>query len=209
MRSTSKGTETLVALMAPLLLVAVASCDDAEDDGGASAGGSSSSNPSSAGPESEPASTESAEAPDSDPSDVPVELDHTSALAAGLSGNSAVVCGYTYSAEELRQIQMISPSDEIDPEATVYLHGPTIFWEIPQPDGRISHVLGLDQMVYAWKIPGTTGVQSEDLTSADDSEFMAQLQNNAHDCQVYGGPMSIFEVPSDITFQSVGAMDGM
>jgi len=134
----------------------------------------------------------------------PVAQDHQGAMAAGLAGSSPIVCGYTFDAAQIQQMQMPG-APEVNPEATIFVDDGTVYWNIPEPGGRVAHLLGLEGQVYSWKIPGDdSGVQTKDDTTDPASELAAQLTNNAHDCEAYTGPSSIFEVPSDITFQTVG-----
>lgn len=69
----------------------------------------------------------------------------------------------------------------------------------------MSHMLAVDGSLYTWKIPDDgDGVESPDTTDGGGDDLKEQLSRNAHDCTVYDGPASIFQVPDDITFKSIG-----
>ncbi len=194
--SLNSHARTLAAVVAGLGLVfTLTACGgDEVDDAGAAAGSGSDSG---ADGESE-ADKDAAE--DSSP-----PLDHDAALAAGFEQELAITCGYTYDEQERAGLQAMSPSAEVPSEATIYLDGGAIYWDIPQPDGRMSHVLARDGFLYTWKVPGDAeGVKSPDTTNGGGDELQRRLTKNAHDCKAYDGPASIVQPPSGITFTAVG-----
>lgn len=131
-------------------------------------------------------------------------LDHAAALAAGLSGDTAIQCLYTYDAEELQGLRIAAQGGWVSPTADVYVYGDTIYWEDPQEYDATAHILGLDGDVYTWGTPGTgAGVAARSEAHVLE-ELPTRLENNASDCAVYTGPQSIFEVPGDVSFQWVG-----
>lgn len=160
----------------------------------------------SADPDEGPADTPEPETPDTEePDDKTPALDHPAALAAGFDGTVAIRCTYTYDDDELRQLQTMSLGADIPPEATVYLDRGVVYWDVPQPDGRVSHVLGRDGAVYTWKVPGDgTGVEGTDESPDSLAVLEDRMTRNASDCVAYDGPSSIFEVPGDITFIAPG-----
>lgn len=131
-----------------------------------------------------------------------LELTHEQALAAGRGQEMAVVCEYTYDEEERAGIKLLARSDVIPDGQTVYLSPGAVFTDIPQTDGRMSHMLSVDGSLYTWKVPGNgIGVLSPDLTNME--ALKQKMGTNAHDCAPYIGPDSIFQPPTDIEFKSV------
>jgi hypothetical protein len=119
------------------------------------AGGSSSTTEATSPPApAEPVAPEETQeaTPDSSPEAAP--LDHGSALEAGLAGTTAIKCVYNFDDEELDGQRMLTTTGWSTPVADIYLDGEAIYWEIPQEDNRISHVLGAGISTYAWKTPG-------------------------------------------------------
>lgn len=132
-------------------------------------------------------------------------LDHEAALAAGFNQELAVTCGYTYDEQELAGLKMMSTSGDVPPEATIYVDRGTVYWDIPEPDGKMSHMLASDGYLYTWKVPGDgEGVKSPDATNGGGDELKQRMAKNAHDCKAYDGPASIFQPPNDITFKAIG-----
>lgn len=148
-------------------------------------------------------------APDSDTDselddDAPV-LGHDDALAAGFDHTAAIKCGYTYGEQELAWQRAVNPTAELVPEATIYLDRGVIYWDMPQPDGRTSHMLALDGYLYTWKVPSDSdAVKNTDATNGGADGLAERLDKNAHDCVVYDGPASIFEPPQGIPFTTIG-----
>ncbi|WP_146135353.1 hypothetical protein [Antricoccus suffuscus] len=181
-------------MTAAILVLGSAGCGGSDNEIGDSGTSSTSSSSGTATPSTDTESDDTA----------PV-LDHEEALAAGFDHTAAITCGYTYDEQELAGLKALSPTGEVPPEATIYLDRGAIFWEIPEPDGRTSHILALDGYLYTWKVPGDSdGVKSRDTTNGGGDELKERMSQNAHDCVVYGGPSSIFQPPKDITFQSLG-----
>lgn len=117
----------------------------------------------------------------------------------------AITCGYTYDEQELAGLRMLSPSAEVPPEATIYMDRGTIYWDIAQPDGRMSHMLATDGFLYTSKVPSESkAIKSEDVANGGGDELQKRLTKNAHDCKAYDGPASIFQTPTDITFVEIG-----
>lgn len=128
-------------------------------------------------------------------------LDHQGALTAGFAGDLAIECVYIYDAEEARQQGLLSGSENPTPQATLYLDGDTVFWEIPQPDGKIGYVLSVDGFAYLWTLPGSgSGLKAPDPNAGNREALKERMTRNAHDCKAYDGPASIFEAPTDIEF---------
>lgn len=138
-----------------------------------------------------------------EPDEPATPLDHATVLAAGLSGETAIQCLYTYDAEELQGLRIAAQGGWVSPTADVYVYGDTIYWEDPQEYDATAHILGLDGDVYTWGTPGTgAGVAARSEVHVLE-ELPTRLENNASDCSVYTGTQLIFEVPGDISFQWV------
>lgn len=193
--SSPSPVRTLAAMIVALgLMFTVTACgeDEADKSSASAEGGSSTS-----------ADTEPAAEPESDPESDPaptIALDHDGALNAGLAHTAAITCEYTYDEQERASLELLSQGAEISEGMTVYLSGDVIYTDIPNPDGRMSHMLTLDGFLYTWKVPSEAkGIKSPDLTEGGDA-LKQRLVTHTHDCTVYDGPDSIFAPPTDITF---------
>lgn len=191
-----------VALAATTLVLGVAGCGG-EDPAPVPANSSDSSTDTpSTSPDPEPTQDETSTEPVPE-TEQPAPLNHDDALTAGFDGSEAITCGYTFDEQEISEMEMISTSGTVNPEAIIHLHGSTVHWEMTEPDEQIAHVLAHDGQTYAWKVPGDGGgLQSEDESEDLLGELAERMNRNAHDCQMHTGPASDFEVPSDITFDS-------
>lgn len=128
-------------------------------------------------------------------------LDHQTVLTIGLEGGAAITCGYSFDSEELAAAKQLAMGDWVTPEATIHINAPTLHWEIPQAENRLSHLLMHDGLIYTWKVPGdNTGAMNEIAEEDGLDALAARLQKNAHDCVAFTGPASIFEVPSNREF---------
>lgn len=187
--------------VAPLLVVGLTGCSDKEGQDTATTAleqEAVSSKPATAEPAPAPEESEPV-TPESSPEAAP--LDHGSALEAGLSGNIAIKCVYNFDDEEIANQQAFSTSGWSTPVADIYLDGTSVYWEIPQEDNRISHVLGAGISTYAWKTPGdAAGAKGDTNTEDQRGKLAALMKTHASDCALYPGPNSIFEVPDDISF---------
>jgi hypothetical protein len=122
--------------------------------------------------------------------DATVELTPSEALEAGLASQSAIQCVYNFDAEEVANQQAFSTSGWSTPVADIYLDGTSIYWEIPQEDNRISHVLGAGISTYAWKTPGDDeGAKGDTNTEAQRGKLAALMKTHASDCALYPGPI--------------------
>lgn len=128
-------------------------------------------------------------------------LDHSSALAAGIAGETAITCEYTYDEQELATLRAFAGGGEVMPGATVYLDGSTVYWDLPEPGGVLGHLLSYEGEVYTWMEPDATGAwaPSED-PEGERALLTERMERNASECAAYTGPASIFEVPEEITF---------
>lgn len=188
------GLNLGAVLAATAMVVTLSACGGGADSAGDQAGGSSSAD--------QPNTVESpsADAPDSDSEKSILDgLNSDEALAIGLDGGAAITCGYTFDDGEISEMKMIA-NGWVTPEATIHLQGASVFWEVPQEDGRMSHILYNDHNTYTWKSPG----DSQGIMGAGESDDLpklaVKLQKNAHDCTAFSGSMSVFDVPAGMTF---------
>lgn len=180
-------------VLAPILALTLAGCSpatDGSDQPGAGGGGNSD--------ETAPPAPGDENKTD-DAGDL--ELDHAGALAAGLNGETAIACVYNYDAEELAGIRQLSPTGWSTPVSDIYVDSGDVYWEIPQEDGRTSHVLFVDEVTYTWKTPDNDSIGARGESPGGADGLAERLERNASDCHVYTGSKSIFEVPSGIDFR--------
>lgn len=178
-----------------ILLVALTGCGGSSGDNAQPGTAGSSNSNSEANLESDGEAEEVEESP---------PLDHSAALAAGISGDTAITCLYTYDEHEFEQMKIAAMGSVVSPEATVYLNGSTVYWDIHIPGDKLAHVLGHEGTTYSWKIPDDgVGVKAkQDEPDADLNRVVAGMKKNTSDCAAYTGPESIFSVPSGIVFGS-------
>lgn len=128
-------------------------------------------------------------------------LDHSSALAAGIAGETAITCEYTYDEQELETLRMLAQGGPVRSDATVYLDGSTMYWDLPQANGEMGHLLSYEGEVYTWTELAGRGTRSPQEDPEGERAALAErMPRNASDCAAYTGPMSIFEVPQEIEF---------
>lgn len=189
-------------LVAATMAVALGGCAGGEDLAGDLVEGSASTGQDPA-PEPDTVDPPGDDTPDSDPEESSLAgLDHDAVLAIGLAGDATITCGYTFDPVELEEMSMLSTSGWVTPEATIHLHGTSAHWEIPQEEGRPSHVLLYEDTNYFWKVPGDGAGVLADAAEEDSFSVLAgRVQANGHDCVAFTGPPSMFEVPADIEFE--------
>lgn len=196
MRESSYTTTPIAIVTGLLLVVALTGCTNNGDVRAQSGNGDSHNGGSDVDPNSD--GNEDAEGAEQSP-----PLDHSAALAAGISGDTAIKCLYTYDEQELAQIKMLAAGGEVSPNATVYLNGSAAYWDIPHPGDRLAHILSHEGITYSWKVPhdglGAKGSQAD--PDAELGLLTERMKKNASDCAAYTGPDSIFTVPNDITFE--------